>query len=117
MRSTTPALLLAFILVFAACGGDDDTNSTTTTAGADPGATVVIEGFAFAEVSDAAVGEEVVVRNNDATGHTWTSTDGTFDSGTIAGGDTFTFTFGAAGEYSFFCGIHPTMTGSITITG
>lgn len=116
MRLTKSALLLAFLLVFAACGGDDE-GSTTTAGGSDSAATVVIEGFAFAEVSDAAVGEEVVVLNNDATGHTWTSNDGIFDSGTISGGDTFTFTFDAAGQYSFFCGIHPTMTGAITITG
>ena len=121
MRSTTPALLLAFVLVFTACGGDDESDSTTPTtttgAGSDAGATVLIDGFEFAEVADAAVGEEVVVLNQDATSHTWTSTDGSFDSGTIAGGGTFTFTFDTAGEYSFFCSIHPSMTGSITIPG
>jgi plastocyanin len=33
------------------------------------------------------------------------------------GGGSFRFSFHDAGEYAFFCTIHPTMTGSITVTG
>lgn len=121
MRSTSSALLLALALVVTACGGGDANGSTDTTAAPTGGGAgdpaVVIDGFAFVDIQDVAVGEEVVVANRDATGHTWTSNDGTFDSGTIAGGNTFSFVFDTPGEYRFFCGIHPTMTGSITVTG
>jgi plastocyanin len=60
----------------------------------------------------------VVVTNRDGVANTWTSTDAVFDSSSIAGaGGSFTFSFDEAGEYDFFCSIHPGMTGSITVTG
>jgi plastocyanin len=39
-----------------------------------------------------------------------------FDSGTMVQGDTFTFTFGQAGTYSYFCAFHPGMDGVIVVT-
>ena len=62
-------------------------------------------------------GTEVTVTNQDGAGHTWTSTDGLWDSGTLRGGNTYAFTFTDPGTYGFFCGIHPSMTGTITVTG
>jgi len=59
----------------------------------------------------------VTVRNLDATAHTWTSRIGLFNSGNIAGGAVFTHVFDTAGDYEFFCSIHPDMTGEITVTG
>jgi plastocyanin len=38
-----------------------------------------------------------------------------FDSGNLAPGATFSFTFPAAGSYPYHCSIHPTMVGTITI--
>lgn len=95
--------------------GATTTAAATTTVAAGP--TITISGFAFGDPITVAAGTTVTVVNADATGHTWTSQAGVFDSGTLRGGDTFTFTFTDAGEYRFFCGIHPSMTGSITITG
>lgn len=80
-------------------------------------AVITIQGFDFGDPISVAVGEEITVSNQDATSHTWTSNAGLFDSGTIGGGEEFTFTFDEGGEYSFFCSIHPTMTGTITVTG
>jgi plastocyanin len=40
-----------------------------------------------------------------------------FDSGTLAQGETFEFTFEEAGEFDFFCSVHPDMTGTITVEG
>ena len=43
--------------------------------------------------------------------------DGTFDSGSIATGNTFEFTFDQAGTYTYFCYIHPaTMRGEVRVT-
>ncbi len=81
-------------------------------------AAITIQDFAFGDPITVATGQEVVVTNSDGLAHTWTSTDAVFDSSSIAGGGgSFTFTFGEAGEYDFFCAIHPSMTGSITVTG
>lgn len=95
-------------------GGNDDEPATTT---ATAGAAITISGFAFGDPITVAAGTEVTVTNEDGAGHTWTSTDGLWDSGTLRGGDTFSFVFESAGTYRFFCGIHPSMTGTITVTG
>lgn len=49
--------------------------------------------------------------------HTVTSDDatGTLDSGTRSTGDTYEVTFDDAGTFTYFCEIHPGMTGSVTV--
>ena len=52
----------------------------------------------------------------DEEAHTATADDGTFDSGTLtAEGETFEFTFEEAGEFSYFCEVHPEMLGLVTV--
>ncbi|MDX1468694.1 MAG: cupredoxin domain-containing protein [Acidimicrobiia bacterium] len=85
----------------------------TTTAAAEP--LIFISGFRFQGADTVSVGTTLEVENRDSVDHTWTSVDDVFNSGTLGGGDTFTFTFDAPGEYEFFCAIHPDMTGSITV--
>ncbi|MEX1287695.1 MAG: hypothetical protein AB1Z57_07145, partial [Acidimicrobiia bacterium] len=115
MRTRPILTLLAVALVVAACGGDtSDTTTTapeaatttaagdttttapeaTTTTAATGGdtATITIADFSFGEVPTVSVGDTVVVENTDGAGHTWTASDGTFDSGTLGDGDTFEFT-------------------------
>jgi plastocyanin len=125
MRFTTTALLVVLVLALAACGDDDTTSDTTeapaTTATEAPiaadAAAITISGFAFGDPITVAIGTEVTVTNEDGAPHTWTSNDGLWDSGSLSGGDSFSFTFTEAGAFDFFCGIHPSMTGSITVTG
>lgn len=80
-------------------------------------AQIIISGFDFGDATTVSVGDEVTVVNRDGSAHTWTSSDGAFDSGVISGGGSFSFTFDTAGEFAFFCAIHPQMTGAITVTG
>jgi len=63
------------------------------------------------------VGDTVTWTNNDGMGHTATSTDGpvSFDSGNIAAGATWSFTFTEAGTYNYKCDYHSSMTASITV--
>lgn len=69
----------------------------------------------------AKVGTTVVWTNNDTTAHTVTSGDpsagpsGTFDSGLIKPGNTFKYTFSTAGTVSYFCSVHPWMTGKVVV--
>lgn len=133
MRSTTTATLrgLAAATLTAAvllgCGGDDDAApATTAAASADEGTEadggtasreiIVISGFTYNGPESVPVGTTIEVRNNDSAPHSWTSTDGVFDSGSLAMSETYEFTFDEPGEYSFFCSIHPSMTGTITVT-
>ena len=47
--------------------------------------------------------------------HTTTATGGEWDSGTLGGGDRFSFTFTTAGSFDYVCAIHPRMTGTISV--
>ncbi|MCX6347189.1 MAG: cupredoxin domain-containing protein, partial [Actinobacteria bacterium] len=61
-------------------------------------------------------GDTVTWTNNDNHDHTVTSDSGTFNSGNIANGSTFSFTFSTAGAYSYNCSIHTSMIGTIVVT-
>lgn len=113
------SIVLALGLLLVACGGSDDPGDDPDpgTGGAADSVTISIDGFAFSEPGDVNEGGTVTVTNNDSTTHTWTSNDGVFDSSGISPGESFEFTFDDAGTYSYFCNIHPNMTGSITVTG
>lgn len=94
--------------------GDGSTGDAS--GGADT-ATITIADFAFDGVTEVPVGTTVVVTNEDNASHTWTAVDGTFDSGALANGDSFEFTFTTAGEFDYFCNFHPAMTGTIAVIG
>ena len=50
------------------------------------------------------------------TTHHLVSDTGVFDSGSLAPGRAYSFTFAGNGTYTYHCSIHPTMVGTITIT-
>jgi plastocyanin len=67
------------------------------------------------------VGDTVTWANDDAQPHTATSgeaviPDGNFDSGIMAPAATFDFTFTEAGEYPYFCLLHPNMVGTVSVS-
>lgn len=78
-------------------------------------AEIVIAGFSFSGPITVTAGTTVTITNDDTADHTWTSTTGAFDSGTLGPGETFEFTFDTPGDYEFFCAIHPGMTGMVTV--
>lgn len=70
------------------------------------------------------VGTTVTWTNSDQLPHTVTSgtsdgragePDGIMDSGDMAPGDTFSFTFNEAGEYPYYCTPHPWMRGAVLV--
>ena len=112
----------------AACGGGDDAAPAPASA-ATPAATATaakssasasearIAGFAFSPSDlEVRVGDEITWTNDDADAHTVTATSGaSFDSGTLAQGASFTFKAEKAGTIAYFCAIHPSMKGTITV--
>ena len=77
---------------------------------------VVIQGMAFNPPSlSIAAGDTVVFTNQDAAPHTATSDDGLFDTGRLSQGQSAQLTFSAAGTYPYYCAIHPSMRGTITV--
>lgn len=64
------------------------------------------------------VGTAVTWTNQDGIAHTTTSDDAVWDSGVLAGGGTFSFTFDEPGSFEYFCSIHPAqMRATITVEG
>jgi plastocyanin len=63
------------------------------------------------------VGTTITWTNNDTMAHTVTSDGNLFDSGVIASGGTFSFTFNTAGEYPYHCTIHgaASMSGMVNV--
>jgi len=76
--------------------------------------TISIVNMAFNPTSySVPVGTTVTWVNNDTVAHSIKSTS--FNSDNLNPGQSYSFTFSASGTYSYSCGIHPTMQGSITV--
>jgi plastocyanin len=125
-------------LLVTACGSSDSGSSTGTVSGSGSGdrsygapeettaaaaapagdGAVTIKDFAF-DPGDAsvAVGTAVTWTNDDDATHRIKSGDGSFDSEDLKKGSTFEHTFDTAGTFEYVCGIHPSMKGTITVTG
>ena len=61
------------------------------------------------------LGTTVTWRNGDSLNHTVTADGDAFDSGYLAGGSSFSFTFARQGHYAYHCLIHRFMKGSIDV--
>jgi len=61
------------------------------------------------------VGTTVTWTNQDSASHTVTADDGSFDSGSLSQGSSFSFTFTEAGTFPYSCNFHPSMVGTVTV--
>ena len=77
---------------------------------------VSIKDFYF-EPSEAAIqpGDTITWTNNGNHPHTVTADDGSFDSGTLQPGESFSHTFWNPAMVPYHCSIHPSMTGSVSV--
>ena len=76
---------------------------------------VTIDNFTFAPAElKVKIGDTVTWTNHDDIPHTVVSA-GKYRSKTMDTDDHFTFTFTAAGDYKYFCSLHPHMTGMIKV--
>lgn len=118
-------LALAAIVSFAAAGcGSSSTAPSSPPPGNGSGGTPVsivrgaldLTTTAYApNPLTVAVGTSVTWTNNDTTVHTSTANDGSWNSGTMAPGASFTRTFASAGTFAYHCTIHPGMVASVTV--
>ncbi len=112
--------VFALSLLFAACGDDSGGDSTTQDSASGGGSEcpsdVCMQDTAFSpDAITVAVGDEVTWTNIDGIDHTVTADDDSFDSGTLGDGEDFSFTFDEAGDFTYHCNIHSSMTGTITV--
>ena len=76
---------------------------------------ITIDNFTFAPAElTLKVGDSVTWTNHDDIPHTVVSA-GKFRSKTLDSDDSYTYTFTAAGDYKYFCSLHPHMTGMIKV--
>jgi plastocyanin len=101
-----------------------NTNNQPTSTGSNssqaaPGGSVDIKNMMFTPSQiTVQTGEKVTWTNNDSTTHTVVddlNNVGGPNSGPIAPGQTFSFTFTKAASYQYHCSIHPSMRGTIVV--
>ena len=113
--------------VFQVENGTSTTTTTTSTGAAAPaGSTVTIEPGAAAQTSNTyyspatitvvmGVNNTVTWVNADDAPHTVTASDGSFNSGNLNGGQSWSHTFAEPGTYTYYCSYHPWMKGTVIV--
>jgi plastocyanin len=110
--SSRMALTALFVLVAASLL----LAMTQVATAAGTGVTVTIDNFTFSPADLTIVpGTTVTWVNNDDIPHVVVETNKAFRSKALDTDDKFSFTFNTAGEFSYFCSLHPHMTGKITV--
>lgn len=106
--ATAARYAIAFGFLFA--------GSVTTWAGSAHPETVKIDNFTFTPaVLTVAPGTTVTWTNGDDIPHTVVASDKSYKSRPLDTNDTFSHVFTTAGEYGYFCSLHPHMTGKIVV--
>jgi len=97
-------------------GGTDMAPAALAGPSTDPAPEVKIDNFAFTPGAITIKrGTQVTWINHDDIPHTVDSTQGKFKSVALDTDQKFEFRFTEAGEYPYYCRLHPKMTGSITV--
>jgi plastocyanin len=111
VASFTASVIIAIVLLVA--------GSPTVTANDQPSAAnaeVNIDNFVFGpQTITVPVGATVTWTNKDDIPHTSVSTEGVFKSKVLDTDEKFSYTFTKAGTYSYYCTIHPKMTGRVVV--
>jgi plastocyanin len=106
--------------------GSSTPGATVTAVSIVVGASTPTNGQFFSPAeAKSAVGSMVTWTNHDTTIHTVTSgksdgktptPDNVFDSGLLKAGASYSYVFEKAGEYDYYCMLHPYMTGKVTVS-
>jgi plastocyanin len=101
--------------------GTGATGGTTTGVSIVPGSSSLTTDAYQPNPAQVSTGAPITWTNDDAQPHTVTSgenvtPDGNFDSGIMAPAATFEHTFTEAGEYPYFCLLHPNMVGTVSVS-
>jgi plastocyanin len=95
--------------------------NTSTSVSIVPGSSTLTTGAFSPNPIQVSVGTTVTWTNNDAQPHTVTSGEnatpsGLFNSPIMAPQATFEHTFTEAGEFPYFCTLHPNMVGTVSVS-
>jgi plastocyanin len=117
MKRTSWTLgIAALVIGFAMVRSSPKTHAATPETKPATGVAVKIDNFTFAPGSvSVPVGTTVQWTNHDDIPHTVVSDDKTFKSKVLDTDEEFTYTFTKPGTYSYFCSVHPKMTGKVVV--
>jgi plastocyanin len=119
-RIVSLARSMTFAIAVAGCGGGGTASPTAapgTAAPAAGGSAVTIADFSFTPAAlSVKAGTEVIWTNNGDATHSVKWPDATPESAKLTHGQTYPRKFDAAGTFPYVCGIHSSMTGTITVT-
>jgi len=118
MRRSVWILILAAPIVLAAAQLVRDSWGFTASAAQAPTSSteVKIDNFSFGPAAlTVAAGTTVTWTNRDDIPHTVVSDDKAFKSKVMDTDEKFSFTFTKPGTYSYFCSVHPKMTGKVVV--
>jgi plastocyanin len=114
LRATVTAVILALTIGLGACSS----SSKTSTANSQPGIanTVTIKNFAFIPTDlSVKAGAPVTWDNTDGVNHQIAIKGGALNNPIGQGAQTV-LKFDKAGKFAYFCNIHNSMTGTVTVT-
>jgi plastocyanin len=116
MQRTVKTLIFQAVAVTAA-GLSLSVVAIAVRAEAAPAPPVVhIGNFTFQQASiTVKPGTTVTWENDDDIPHTVVATNKAFKSKVLDTGERFTFTFAKAGQFDYFCSLHPHMTGRVIV--
>lgn len=96
-------------------GGGTNTSNAPVTAGGSS-ASVSIQDFAFSPGNLVVpVGASVTFTNYDSAPHSATAKDRSWDTGILNKGESKTLTLATAGDYTYFCTVHPNMVARLQV--
>jgi len=121
--SAATALTLLVLAAMVGCAGKTTPSSSGSSGSSTAGVSVKIvtnpatTGAYDPPTVTVQAGQTVTWNNQDTTAipHTVTSDGGTFDSGTLNQGKTFSHTYTTAGTFPYHCTIHPQMHGTVVV--
>jgi len=104
-------ILIAMLMLFAGSSSVKANDQPSTA-----NAAIKIDNFVFGpQAITVPVGTTVTWTNSDDIPHTAVSTDGVFKSKVMDTDEKFSYTFTKAGTYSYYCSVHPKMTGQVVV--
>jgi len=105
-------LLLALVIVVSGAVRAQSARADLT---ASQLVTIVDLSFQPSDVTIQTGGNVTWVNGESDTAHTSTAADGSWDSGLLSPGDSYTADFSTAGDYAYACSVHPDMHGVVHV--
>src|SRR5579859_583175 len=116
MKRTFWTLSLAALTIMLIMVAGRSSARGTTTAEDKPSAEIKIDNFVFSpNTVTVPAGTTIHWTNHDDIPHNVVADDKSFKSKVLDTDEAFSYTFSKPGTYSYFCSIHPKMTGKIVV--